>query len=189
VWVSPMTDEFLTLEDDGIPWGDSSPQQETAQPRWNQTSAQWSSRPIDMQKSAAYRVLNKAEHMMLDRIEIELASHGGNDNGALPVTFSDFEEYGIRRALISPSRRALVKLGFITFTQGRHSSPTLQDPNLFGVTYKVFIKGREAKPTNAWRRLPDGLAECAKIADAARNTNDDETAKRRRGAPVIPGKR
>jgi hypothetical protein len=183
-----MTDEVLTLEDDGIPWGESSPLPAPEQ-RYNQTSAQWSSRPIDMQKSAAYRVLNGAERMMLDRIEIELASHGGKDNGALPVTFSDFEEYGIRRALIAPSRRALVKLGFITFTQGRHSSPTMQDPNVFGITYKVFVNGREAKPTNAWRRLPGDLAECAKIAITARNSNNDETPRsRRHGAPVIAGK-
>lgn len=185
--VSPMASD-ITLEDDGIAWGFSSPEPETAPPRWSRTSEQWSSRPIDMLKSAPYRVLNGAEHKMLDRIEIELAIHGGNDNHALPVTFSQFEDYGVRRALIAPSRRALIALGFITYTQGRYSSPTMQDPNVFGLTYKVFIKGNEARPSNKWRRLPDDIAECVKIADKARKTNDDETAKRRRSAPVIEGK-
>ena len=30
----------------------------------------------------------------LDRVEIELADHGGVDNGKLPVTFDDFVRYG-----------------------------------------------------------------------------------------------
>jgi hypothetical protein len=64
----------------------------------------------------------------------------------------------------------------------------MQDPNVFGLTYKVFIKSNEAKPSNKWRRLPDNVAECSRLADKARNTNDDETAKRKRGAPIIPGK-
>jgi hypothetical protein len=115
--VSPMASD-ITLEDDGVSWGivDSPPQEEATQ-RWSRTAEQWASRPIDMLKSAPYRVLNGAEHKMLDRIEIELSSHGGNDNHALPVTFSQFEDYGIRRALIAPSRRALIALGFITYTQ------------------------------------------------------------------------
>ena len=46
-----------------------------------------------MQKSAPYRLLNGSELKMLDRIEIELASHAGKDNGSLPVTFDDFIEY------------------------------------------------------------------------------------------------
>jgi hypothetical protein len=32
--------------------------------------------------------------MVISRIEIELAHHGGNDNGQLPVTTDDFVEYG-----------------------------------------------------------------------------------------------
>jgi hypothetical protein len=30
----------------------------------------------------------------INYLEIELAHHGGNDNGRLPVTYEDFIEYG-----------------------------------------------------------------------------------------------
>jgi Type III restriction enzyme, res subunit len=43
-------------------------------------------------------------HRALARIEIELAHHGGNDNGKLPVTFDDFVQYGVRRHSIDASR-------------------------------------------------------------------------------------
>ncbi len=59
----------------------------------NRITEAFSWRTVAMQKSAPYRVLNGSELKMLDRIEIELASHAGKDNGSLPVTFDDFVEY------------------------------------------------------------------------------------------------
>ena len=51
-------------------------------------------------------------HRILDRIEIELADHGGKDNGKLPVTYADFEEFGIgNRHAIAPGIREVCALG------------------------------------------------------------------------------
>jgi hypothetical protein len=47
----------------------------------------WAARPIEMLESPAYRALSLSAHRALSRIEIELAHHGGKDNGKLPVTF------------------------------------------------------------------------------------------------------
>jgi hypothetical protein len=164
-----MADDF-DLGDDSIPFVDEidaipfgAPETEK---KWNKIGEQFSARPVAMQKSAAYRVLNNAERMMLDRIEIELSSHGGQDNGALPVTFSDFEEYGIRYPSIAPSRRALVALGFITFEAGKYSNPTRQDPNRFGLTYKLMSQSRN--PLHRWRRMPNDVLQCERIAKDAR---------------------
>ena len=39
--------------------------------------------------------------------------YGGKENGRLPVTFQDFEDYGIHRHAIAPAIRELESLGFI----------------------------------------------------------------------------
>jgi hypothetical protein len=43
--------------------------------------------------------------MVMSRIEIELAAHGGNDNGRLPVTTEQFVEYGMHRTSVAPAIR------------------------------------------------------------------------------------
>ena len=71
---------------------------------------QWTWWTIEMLESPAYRALNLSEHRVIARIRIELAHHGGRDNGKLPVTFFDFEKFGIRRKSIAPSIRAVAAL-------------------------------------------------------------------------------
>jgi hypothetical protein len=66
----------------------------------NAIDGQWNARTIDMMESPAYRVLSVSAHRVLDRVCIELAHHGGNDNGKLPVTYQDFMAYGIDRQAI-----------------------------------------------------------------------------------------
>ena len=55
-----------------------------------------------MLESPAFRVLSLSARRVLDRIEIELAHHGGQDNGRLPVTYEHFHDYGIHRHAIGP---------------------------------------------------------------------------------------
>ena len=136
-----------------------------------------------MQKSFGYRVLNNSERMMLDRIEIELASHGGKDNGRLPVTSKQFEDYGIRRALLAASRRALVALGFITFTPGLVAATVdKRRPSLFGLTYRHM--GESHEPTHSWRKIDD-LSEAVRVANEARDTLDDRRPRPRRMKPIL----
>jgi hypothetical protein len=49
--------------------------------RRNRLNGQWSPRMIEMLRSPAYRALSLSAHRLISRIEIELADHGGNDNG------------------------------------------------------------------------------------------------------------
>src|SRR4051812_25274310 len=74
-------------------------------------------RPVEMLSSAAYRVLSLAAHRVLARIEIEHAAHGGFENGSLPVTFQNFEDYGIDRHAIRPAIDECVALGFLRLTE------------------------------------------------------------------------
>ena len=176
-------------EDDGIPFGP--PEVEPAPVRRNQITGKYAAQPIALLKSAPFRVLNNAERKMFTRIEIEYSDHYGRDNGKLPVTFDQFEEYGIRRQLIARSRRALVALGIVTFEQG-HAAKEDGDrsPNLFGLTHRPV---GDAEPANDWSRIGDDMAEAERVASTARNTLDDGGSRRRRsGQPVlrvIPGGR
>jgi hypothetical protein len=47
---------------------------------------QFAPRTIDMLRSSAWSVLSLSGRRVIDRLEIELADHGGTDNGKLPCT-------------------------------------------------------------------------------------------------------
>lgn len=122
--------------------------------RNNQIDGQFSARTIEMLESPAWRALTLSGHRVYDRVCIELASHGGNDNGKLPVTFDQFVEYGIDRHAIAPAIRELEALGFLRVTQrGRHSAGDIRWPNHFLLT-SVNCKSTP-HPSHEWRKIPD----------------------------------
>jgi hypothetical protein len=118
----------------------------------NQIDGQFNARLVEMLESPAYRILSLSAHRVLDRISIELAHHGGNDNGKLPVTYEQFVEYGIDRQAIAPAIRELEALGFIEVTQrGRPSAGEFRWPNLFRLTWINSLSSNN--PTHEWRRI------------------------------------
>jgi len=128
---------------------------------------QFAPRLIEMLESPAYRVLSLSARRVLDRVEIELAHHGGTDNGRLPVTYDDFERYGIDRHAIAPAIREAAALGFLEITErGRAGNAEFRSPSLYRLTY---IGGwRKAdNPTNEWRRI-DTMDRAIEIRDLAR---------------------
>jgi hypothetical protein len=93
--------------------------------------------------------------MVLARIEIESAHHGGKENGRLPVTYDDFEKYGIHRHAIRPAISELVAFGFIEVTErGRAGNAEFRSPNYFRLTYR-HARGEPGDGTHEWRRLAD----------------------------------
>ena len=120
----------------------------------NSISGQWSPRLIEMLESPAYRVLSRAAHLVISRIEIELGHHGGNDNGQLPVTVEQFVQYGVHPMSVAPATREAEALGFIRVTErGRGGNAEHRSPNKFLLT---FAHGRDSKqrpPTHDWRRI------------------------------------
>jgi hypothetical protein len=134
----------------------------------NSIDGQFNARTIEMMESPAYRALSLSAHRVLDRICIELAHHGGNDNGKLPVTYDQFVEYGVHRHAIAPAIRELEALGFIKVTQrGRPSAGDHRWPNLFLILWVNCKSTPKAEQTNDWRKIPD--TETAElIARAAR---------------------
>ena len=78
--------------------------------RDNSNPGQFAARLVEMLEAPAYRVLRLSARRALDRVEIELGHHGGNDNGRLPVTFES-------RGSIAPAIREAVALGFLEITE------------------------------------------------------------------------
>ena len=63
-------------------------------------------------------------------------SHGGNDNGRLPVTTEDFVEHRMHRTSVSPALRESEALGFIRITErGRGGNAEHRMPNKFFLTF------------------------------------------------------
>jgi hypothetical protein len=122
---------------------------------------------IDMLESPAWRVLSLSARKVLNRIEIELASHGGKDNGALPVTYDDFVRYGVHRQSIRPAINELIALGFVEITRkGRAGNAEFREPNLFRLTYR-HSKGGARDGTHEWRSIKNE-SDAARLAKAAR---------------------
>ncbi|MGX9575777.1 hypothetical protein [Mesorhizobium sp. f-mel] len=129
---------------------------------------------IEMKASPAFRALSLSGHRVLSRLEIEVGQHGGNDNGKLPTTFDQFEEYGIHRHAIAPAVREVVALGFVEITQvGRSGNGEWRRPNLFRLTYRPT---ELTEPTDDWRKIEtkeqaDLLADAARKASEKQNTS------------------
>jgi hypothetical protein len=136
--------------------------------RRNSISGQFAPRLIEMLESPAYRVLSRSGHMVLARIEIELAHHGGNDNGRLPVTTEDFVQYGMHRTSVAPAIREVDALGFIRITERGHGgNAEYRSPNRFRLTYAHARDSKRSPPTDEWRRIKT-LEEANQIARTAR---------------------
>jgi hypothetical protein len=136
--------------------------------RRNRISGQFSPRLVEMLESPAYRSLSRSAHMVISRIEIELAHHGGNDNGRLPVTTEDFITYGMHRTSVAPAVREAEALGFIRVTErGRGGNAEHRSPNLFFLTFAHGRDNRAQPPTHDWRQI-ETTEEAEQIAREAR---------------------
>ena len=145
-------------------------------------TGQFAPRPIDLLRSPAYRVLSLSGHRVLARIEIEFADHGGTDNGRLPVTYVDFEEFGIDRHAIGPAINECEALGLIEVTErGRSGNAEFRTPSLYRLTYRYTDK---AGPSDEWRRY-DTIEQAKAVATVARQSSV-ERSRRKRGHRMQP---
>jgi hypothetical protein len=116
---------------------------------------QFAPRRIDMLRSPAYRALSLSARKVLDRLEIEMADHGGTDNGRLPVTYRNFVDYGIHRHAIYPAIREVVALGLVEITkQGVAGTSEFRRPNEFRLTYRHTDNAR-GDGTHEWMKISE----------------------------------
>jgi hypothetical protein len=121
-----------------------------------------------MLESPAYRALSRSAHLVISRIEVELAHHGGNDNGRLPVTTDQFVDFGMHRSSVAPAIREAEALGFIRITErGRGGNAEHGTPNRFFLTFAHGRGSKQDPPTHDWRRIKT-LEEAEEVAREAR---------------------
>lgn len=121
--------------------------------RKNAITEAFAARPIAMLESPAFRVLSRAAHQVLARMEIEYSHHGGHDNGALPVTYDDLVKYGLHRHAIAPALRELEELGFIELMRhGCALNADMRQPSLYRITYR-HAEGADGDGTHEWRNI------------------------------------
>jgi DNA-binding PadR family transcriptional regulator len=143
--------------------------------RRNKINEQWASYPIAMLESPAYRVLSQGAHRVIARIAIELASHGGNDNGQLPVTKEQFEEYGVHHNAIAPALREAEALGFIETTErGRGGNAEMRRPSFYRVTFLHERNSRAHGPTHEWSKIKT-MEDAERIAAEGRKAKSQNS--------------
>jgi hypothetical protein len=154
--------------------------------RRNRIAEQFAPRTISMLKSPAFCALSLSARRVLDRLEIELASHGGRDNGQLPLTYAQLEAYGLHKDAIAPAIRECVALGFVEITQlGRASSTAeYRHPSKYRLTYRPTEDGVQS---DEWRRIKNE-EEAEMKARTARLSPPQKTKRhpRKPGATLPP---
>jgi hypothetical protein len=135
--------------------------------RLSALGAQWVAHSRAMRESPAWWALPDNARRVLDRLELEHMRHGGAENGALPCTYNDFEEAGVRRASVALAIRQCVCLGFVEIMRrGGRSMSNVRRPSLYRLTY-VVGRGRSTEGTNEWQCFAtkeDALASLRKTA-------------------------
>ena len=126
-------------------------------------------RLVAMMESPPFKVLSHAGHRLLARLEIELSHHGGTNNGALTVTYSDLIDFGIDRPSIAPTVREVVALKFVVIErQGFGGNKAYRQASQYRLTYRHTDR---ADPTDDWRSIKT-IKEARRIAIAARKAKD-----------------
>jgi hypothetical protein len=132
----------------------------------------------EMKESPAWRAMPLAARQIVDRIEIEHGRHGGQENGKLPVTYDDFEKYGVRRMSIAFGIRAAVALGWIDITdRGHRGAADLRRAARYALTWVDRFDG--APRNNRWKRFQTMVEAEMAVAEVKRQRR---VASKRRAA-------
>lgn len=120
---------------------------------------------LEMRRSLAWRSLPDNARRVLDRLELEHMSKGGEQNGELICTYDDFARAGIRRKSVALAIRQAQALGFLAVVRGYRTAGADKAPSLYRLTY---VYGREGspEPTNDWRTVvsPGDVDEALRFA-------------------------
>ena len=104
-------------------------------------------------------------------------AHGGAENGKLPVTYRDFEEWGVHCNTVAGAIRALAALGLVEITRRGYSGAVdRRAPNWYRLTY---VQAWDADDTGTHEYLKIESVEAAEaIAEAARKGADPRNVER-----------
>jgi len=113
---------------------------------------QFSMRTREMLEHPSWRVLSRAAHLVIDRISLEVRYHGGVGVRGVPVTYRDFEKYGVDPQSTAAAIREAVALGFVEIIrQGRAGNAEYRKPTLYRLTFELMAG--DYRPSNDWKRI------------------------------------
>lgn len=140
-----------------------------------------------MRLSPAWQALPDNARRVLDRVELEHMSHGGADNGNLPITYTDFAGNGIRRASVALAIRQCVELGFLEVTlKGYRAGAGFKVPSRYRLTYVFGPKSASfGAPTDEWAAIKTPNDAEAALQRARIDKNYDKQPRAVR--PPAPG--
>jgi hypothetical protein len=131
----------------------------------------------EMLESPAWRALPPAAKGVIERIAIEHMSHGGTENGRLPVTYGDFEKHGVRRMSIRFGIMAAHALGWITITEEGHAGAG--DTRRAARYALQWIDRHDGAPrSNGWKRF-ETLADAEAMVEKVREVLKAEAEQRK----------
>ncbi|CDX22105.1 conserved hypothetical protein [Mesorhizobium plurifarium] len=132
-------------------------------PKPGKIAAQFMAHKREMRLSPAWKALRGNDKLVLERIEEEHMAHGGSTD-SLPVTFTDFQEWGVRRAAIAESIARVEALGFVECVErGRPSRAEHRFPAKYRLTY---AHGPKVRVTDDWRKVVDAEDAQRRIDEA-----------------------
>jgi len=113
--------------------------------------ASWIWLTQEMMESPAWRALRFAPRKIVDRLIIEHLAHGGTENGNLITTYSNFQQFGLRRRpSIAPAIIEAETLGFIdVIERGGSAYAEFRNPSRYALAWLDYKNG--TPPTNRWK--------------------------------------
>lgn len=131
--------------------------------------------------SPAWRSLTIAARALIDRIIVEHVAHKRLENDRLPITFDQFEEYGVYRKSIVEAVSVAESLGLIRMTmkgQKRYGDCPGR-ASTFGLTFAPVVRndGSVQEATNEWRKI-ETIEDATDIVNAARKACAETRPKR-----------
>lgn len=123
--------------------------------------------------------------LVVDRVAIEHMAHAGTQNGALPVTFDDFERFGIRRGSISAAILEAAAIGFVDVAeQGTRGWGAFKGrATRFRLAWLPTAAGDPE--TTRWRRFTS-LKDAQRAAAHARETGRTRRSVKKAPTPLPP---
>jgi len=111
----------------------------------------------EMLESDSWSAMPLYARRVVERVVLEHMSHGGAENGGLPVTYDQFEEFGVRRATIKVAITIAVELGWIDVVQpGLRGHGSARRPTVYGLTW--LPRADWTPPSNRWRTITREMA-------------------------------
>jgi hypothetical protein len=131
-----------------------------------------------MIESPALRALSGGGLLVVFRVALEHLAHGGAENGSLPIPYTDFVSYGIRRGTLREYIAEATALGFIARTSvGRKAWGDIKGVSArYRVTWLPSYDGTPA--TNEWKRFTS-MEQAEQAAKKAREAIAEDRRRER----------